>query len=258
MKQIIILLLLHAFLGFQSNPTNVVLTKGPLQSVSLTVDSSRLRISNNSSLKHLPSILRDLTIALSESSFEQQELLNQNGVRIDLRDAACKTFDTSASVTYWPVDSVFYLKLNRLNRQATDRALAVTLIHEIMHCILLDLDKRGRSGDKQALSIIRHFNEIIRTPSPGICNQFFDDMNRGDQGQHELMYQLFFTDMVSLLERFAEIHKHAFIENETAKLLMWSGLQSTSGFQSLSTEEKRQSQISIMQEKGISVAFFDN
>jgi hypothetical protein len=256
MKPIVILMLFRAFFGFQNNPFNVVITQEPLLAAS-TVDSSRLHISNNSSLKRLPSILHDLKIALTESSFEQKELLNENGVNIDLRDAACKTFDTSASVSYWPEDTVFHLNINRFNRQASDRAIAVTLIHEIMHCILLDIDKRGRSGDKHALSIIQHFNKKINNPSPGICNPFFDLMNKTDEGQHELMYLLFFPDMVSLLERFAEIHKHAFLQHKTAELLMWSGLQTTSGFQNLSFEEKNQIQLSIIEEKGISVTFLD-
>jgi hypothetical protein len=216
-------------------------------------DSSRLRISNNSSLKRLPSILRDLTIAFGRSSFVQQGLIGESGFTINLYDGSSKTTDTSASVNYNTRDTLFYLRLNRPNRQATDQAIAATLIHEFMHCLLIDIDKRGRSGDKIAWSIIERFNKRIENRFEIVGNNFFDLMNLNESGQHELMYQLFFCQMVTLLEDFSKPHKSTFCDDERAVSLMWSGLQGTSGFQKLSAEQKMQIQLVIMEEKGLSV-----
>jgi hypothetical protein len=224
---------------------------------SATKDSSRLRIINNSSLRHLPLVLRDLSVALSESTFEQEGLVNENGFDIDLHDAVCKSFDTSATVIYRPDDSIFHLKLNKYNKQASDRALAATLIHEIMHCILIDIANRARLHDEKALSIIERFNQKIQNPFGYSGNDFFNLMNRGGEGQHELMYQLFYQNMVLLLEEFAQIHKPVFWRHEDAEFLMWSGLQLTSGFQKLNLEEKRQIEFTILKAKGIAVSLLD-
>src|SRR5438128_1161487 len=136
MKLVFILLSQLALLTFEKKPEDVRVQEIAVPVCSTakltTEDSSRLRIINNSSLRHLPLVLRDLSLALSGSIFEREGLLNESGFNIDLHDAVCKSFDTSATVTYRPDDSVFYLKLNRCNRQASDRALAVTLIHEIV------------------------------------------------------------------------------------------------------------------------------
>ena len=250
----VILWLAIAVFNYQYKPDSVVPAEILLNRNSKFSDSTWLRITNMSSLRRLPSVLDDLTIALNESSFMQQGLLNQNGFTIDLDDTACKNFNKSASVTYRPGDTVYYLKLNRFNKQASDKALAVTLIHEFMHCVLLDIDKRARSGDKNTLALIEGFNKKIKTPYPPVANNFFDLMNRGEDGQHELMYQLFLTDMVCLLERFAEIHKIAFFQHEEAELLIWSGLQNTTGFKQLAEEDKDEIQVAIIREKGIPVA----
>ena len=82
-------------------------------------------------------------------------------------------------------------------------------------------------------------------------------MNLGDAGQHELMYQLFYNDMVELLEQFARIHKPAFWQHEDAESLIWSGLQASSGFQKLGFEQKRQIEFAIMREKGFPVSLLD-
>ena len=249
----LILWLALAFFNYQYKPDSILPTEVPLNNNSKFSDSSWLRITNSSSLKRLPSVLNDLTIALKQSSFMRQGLLNQSGFTIDLNDANCKNFNISASVTYRPGDTVYYLKLNRFNKQASDRALAVTLIHEFMHCVLLDIDKRARSGDGNALALIDGFNKKIKTPYPSVANDFFDLMNKGEEGQHELMYQLFLTDMVCLMEQFAEVHKIAF-HHEEAEQLIWSGLQNTTGFARLAIENKEQIELAIMREKGISVA----
>jgi hypothetical protein len=218
---------------------------------SVREDSCRLHISNNSSLKRLPSVLKDLSIVLNRSSFGQQGLLNGNGFTIVLDDAGHETFDTSASVVHRWGDTVFYLELNRLNSLASDRALAVTLIHEIMHCILTDIDQRARSGDNEALSLVRGFDVRIEDPLGKMKYPFFDLMNQNAPGQHELMYQLFFTDMVQLLECFTRVHRDANSQYERSKLLMWSGLQETTGFQKMTTDEQKEILLAILEEKGI-------
>lgn len=257
MKPFFILFLMLFLFSFEGRPSDLLLQKASVSRSLAPGDSLKFRFANNSSLKRLPSVIRDLKVALSQSIFQEEGFLNENGFDISLYDAVCKTFDTSATVTYRPNDAVFYLKLNRFNRQASDRALAVTLIHEVMHCILMDIDKRARYGDAKAFSIVEHFNLQIRNPFGYSGNNFFNLMNRGDVGEHELMYQLFYRDMVFLLERFAQIHKPAFWHHEDAELLIWSGLQTTSGFQKLSSDEKREIAFSILKEKGIPVSLLD-
>jgi hypothetical protein len=257
MKPIFTLFLAFLFFNFEKRPAYVDFTNSTTIANSVPGDSAKVHFTNYSSLKHLPSVLRDLSFAFHESVFEQKGLLSENGFNIDLYDVVYKNFDTSATVMGHPGDAVYCLKLNRTNRQASDRALAVTLIHEIMHCVLMDIDRRGRYGDKKALSVIEQFNRKIRNPFGDPKSDFFSIMNKNDAGQHELMYQLFYEDMVSLLERFAEIHKPAFWQHQDAELLMWSGLQSTSGFQKLSFEEKKQIEIAILTENGIPVSLLD-
>ena len=249
----LILWLALAFSNYQYTSHRVVPSE-VLANNSKPGDSSWLRISNMSSLKKLPSVLRDLTIALRESSFMEQGFLNVNGFTIDLDDALCRNFNASASVTYHPGDTVYHLTLNRFNKLATDKALAVTLIHEFIHCVLLDIDRRARSGNKSALALVNNFNEKIKSPYPVVANKFFDLMNRDDIGQHELMYQLFLPGMVCLLEQFAEIHRILFFQHEEAEQLIWSGLQNTTGFKQLALEDKNQIQMAIMREKGLPIA----
>jgi hypothetical protein len=54
-------------------------------------------------------------------------------------------------------------------------------------------------------------------------NDFFVLMNSGDAGQHELMYRLFYPQMVSLLKRFAKIHGESFSDYDDPERIMWSG-----------------------------------
>jgi len=257
MKLVLIVFSAFLLLNFQSKPGDLTVTHKELFKISPTGDSSKLRFANGSSLKHVPSVIRDLSMALGQSVFEEKGLLNENGFTINLQDVFCKNFDTSATVTYQPTDTVYYLKLNRLNKYASDRALAVTLIHETMHCVLMDIDRRARHGDEKALYLTERFNQKIKNPSGRTVNNFFDLMNQGDIGQHELMCQLFYDDMVLLLERFAQIHRPAFGQHEDAEILIWSGLQNTRRFNQLSLEEKRQIELTILEEKGVRVGYWN-
>jgi hypothetical protein len=232
-----------SFMGAFNVPSHVK----PVES-----DSCRLHISNNSSLKRMPCVLQDISTVLNQSPLEQEGILSPNGFTIVLDDARRKTFDTSASVIHRWGDTVFYLEINRFNSRASDRALAVTLIHEIMHCILTDIDQRARSGDKAALSVVRRFDERIEDTEWYVKYPFFDLMNQNAAGQHELMYQLFFEEMVQLLECFMQVHKVSTGQREGAEVLMWSGLQETSGFQKLSLDEQKEIRLAILEEKGIS------
>jgi hypothetical protein len=258
MKFRFILLSAVFLLSFGGKPGHIK-SAAPATHVAQTAmeDSPLLRITNNSSLKRLPLVIRDFSIALDQSTFQRDGLLNKDGFHIELRDVVSKGYETSATVAFRPDDTAYEMKLNRFNRRASDRALAVTLIHEFVHCILMDLDKRGRHGDEKALSIIERFNQKIKY-TPGSCgSDFFGLMNCGGPGQHELMYQLFYQDMVLLLEQFAQIHKPAFQFREDAQDLMWSGLHATSGFLQLSLEEKIRIEIAILWEKGIAAAPWD-
>jgi len=134
-------------------------------------------------------------------------------------------------------------------------ALAATLIHEIMHCVLININNRARANDPQAISAIEKFNKRIKDPSSFSGNPFFALMNCGEKGQHELMYQLFYPDMVLLLERFAQIHKPNLWYGKNAGFLMWSGLQQTTEFQKLNFDEQKEINLTILSEKGFSAYF---
>lgn len=257
MKLMAVLLLTILFFNFAKKPNNINPTgTNPVASSSIH-DSSKIHFSNNSSLRRIPSVIRDLSIALNESMFQWEGIVSWNRFSVDLRDVVHKSFDTSATVAYRPGDTVYYITLNKFNKQASDRALAVTLIHEIMHCVLMDIDRRARYGDEKALLLTERLNQKLKNPFGIADNSFFGMMNMGDAGQHELMYQFFYKDMVCLLERFAKIHKPVFFQHEDAELLIWSGLQFTSGYQKLSFEEKRKIEFTILREKGILTSFLD-
>ena len=151
--------------------------------------SQLLYITNNSSLKRLPAVLKHLSLALRESSFNLGGLLGKFEFRIDVQDFNSKDFGTAATVLYRPGDPVFYLQLNKLNKHASDRALAATLIHELMHCILLSIDQNARRGNEIALSFIKEFNQKIRDPFGCSVNNFYDLMNRHGEGQHVTGFQ---------------------------------------------------------------------
>ena len=129
--------------------------------------------------------------------------------------------------------------------QAEDKALAATLIHEIMHCVLLNIYRRAQKQDEQAFNSIKSFGF-------NNASEFFDLMNEGETASHELMYRLFYPRMVSILERFTEIHKQT-LNSKEAEFLMWSGLQKTNAFKKLSDDEKIDIGLTILKAKGFSV-----
>jgi hypothetical protein len=214
-------------------------------------DSSQsIRIINASSLVRLPRVVKDLSAALHQSPFPQRSLLDKNGFSIYLYDVNCNSFENSAAIRYQVSDTMYHLKLNRFNRMATDKALAVTLIHEMMHCLLLDLYKRAQKGDEKAIASIEGFGLNKNDTSSFFNNDFFVLVNRGEEGQHELIYQLFYPNMVSLLKHFASVHKETFSDQRDAEFLMWSGLQKTTAYQKLDEEEKREIESTILKAKG--------
>ena len=212
-----------------------------------------LRIVNASSLKRLPGVIRDLTGAFSEYIFKEGLLLGKNELPIYVYDVTCNSFKISASVLYEARDTIYHLKLNRFNQLAEDRALAATLIHEIMHCVLLDVYTRAKRKEEKAMTAIMSFGLNKNDTSDFFNNDFFGLMNSGDDGQHELIYQLFFPRMVSLLERFATIHREAFLDHRYVEHLIWSGLQKTGAYKALSDEEKREIELTILETKGINI-----
>jgi hypothetical protein len=227
-----------------------------LQAKRVDEDSSQsLRIINASSLKRLPAVIKDLSAAFRESIFHEGLLLGKNGITIYVHDVTCNSFENSASVLYQIGDTLYHLKLNRFNQQATDRALAATLIHEIMHCVLLDIYTRGRQKEEKAMTSIMSFGLNKNDTSNFFNNDFFILMNSGDDGEHELMHQLFYPQMVSLLERFASIHKEAFFNYSDAGYLMWSGLQKTRAYKKLGDEEKRAIELTILTAKRIDMEY---
>ena len=233
---------------------NITITGSPNQFLIKQADedsSKSIRIINASLLKRLPAVLRDLSTALNDSIFHVGLFLGKNGLPIYVYDVTCNSFENSAAVLYRARDTIYRLKLNRFNQQATDKALAATLIHEIMHCVLLDIYARAIQKEEKALTSIISFGLNKNDTSSFFHNDFFVLMNTGNDGQHELIYQLFYPQMVSLLERFARIHKEAFLNHSDADHLMWSGLQETIAYKKLGEEEKREIQLTILEAKGI-------
>jgi hypothetical protein len=212
-----------------------------------------LRFTNASSLKRLPAVIRDLTAALSDPLFQDELLLGKNKLSIYVYDVTCNSFENSAGVLYQTGDTVYRLKLNRFNQLAADRALATTLIHEIMHCVLLDIYTRAKKKDEKAMARVMDFGLNKNDTSNFFNNDFFVQMNSGNDGQHELIYELFFPRMVALLERFARIHGKAFADHRNAEYLIWSGLQKTTAYQALSDEEKSEIELTIFETKGINI-----
>jgi hypothetical protein len=210
-----------------------------------------IKIINNSSLKYLPRVIRDLSIALGESDLHDAGLLNKKGFDIYLNDVRYKSFEISATVITRAEDASYHILLNRYNKQASDKALAATLIHEIMHCVLLDIYRNAIRRDRNAVEIIKYLDSILRNRLLASNQNFFYLMNSGEDGQHELMYHIFYPAMVSLLIRFAEIHKPAFVHRREPELLMWTGLQKTGEFGKLSREERWEIEAAILREKGL-------
>ncbi|MFI5185780.1 MAG: hypothetical protein ACHQF0_03600 [Chitinophagales bacterium] len=201
-------------------------------------------------------MIKDLSAAFAESIFQKGFLLNKNGFTIYLYDVTCSSFENSAAIRYQVSDTIYHLKLNRFNSRATDDALAATLIHEIMHCVLLDIYKSAKQGDDKALASIAGFGLNRNHNSGFLNNDFFVLMDSDESKQHELIYQLYYPRMVSLLERFEEIHKEVFFDHDNAEFLMWSGSQNTSSYKRLGDEEKREIELTILQAKGINIEKF--
>jgi hypothetical protein len=255
MKPVFIVLLTSVFFLFGWRHKNISLTTGASSKIPLTHgngDSSQaIRIINGSSLKRLPGVVRDLSLALKNSDFNGGTILDKNGFAVYLYDVTCNSFENSAAVRYHVNDTIYHVKLNRFNRLATDDALAATLIHELMHCVLLDLFNDARKGNEKSIATIESFGFNRLDSSNSLNNEFFKLMNRGDEGQHELIYRIFYPRMVSLLIGFAELHKNAFSNHKGAEQLMWSGLQETSAYKKLSAEERREIGFAILKAKGV-------
>jgi len=228
------------FLGVQNNNATLTELQFSNQSginQSASDSSAYYRFINASSLKHLPLVIKDLNVALNKSKFKNGDFLNGVGFTIYLYDFDGKSFEKSA-VTQKISDTLYHVKLNRYNSRATDKALAVTLIHQTMHCLLLDLHGRATLGDNKAVASVLNFGLPKNDTSNFFNNDFFVLMNGGEPGQHELIHQLFYPQMVALLKDFETIHNKAFSDHYKAEYLIWSGLQSTDGFKKLQDEEK--------------------
>jgi len=255
MNSLFIIPLISLFNFFGSQDNDAILTELQSSNQSWTnqnaIDSSEYyHFINASSLKHLPLVIKDLNAALNKSKFKDGDFLNGLGFVIYLFDVDCKSFKTSAAVQKIS-DTIYHVKLNRYNSRATDKALAVTLIHETMHCVLLDLYTRARLGDNKAAASILNFGLPRNDTSNLYNNDFFALMNSGEPGQHELIHQLFYPQMVALLKDFESIHNRAFSDHYKAEYLMWSGLQFTNGFKKLRDEEKEDIELTIRRAKGI-------
>jgi hypothetical protein len=213
--------------------------------------SSVIRVINTSRLRRISAVIRDLSVAFNESTLQEKFLPKQKDIIIYLYDVTCTDYKISACVQYNPKDTMYRVKLNSFNQQATDMALAATLIHETMHCILLDIHKRARQKEPKAIASILNFGLEKNDSTNFFDNDFFHLMNSGHDGHHELIYRFFYPQMVLVLERFAGIHKKTFLAERTAGLMMWSGLQDTDAYRKLSDEDKRVIAATILREKGI-------
>ena len=213
--------------------------------------SSFIRMINTSKLKRISGVVRDLAIALKESTLQEKFLSKRNDLIIYLYDTVCTDYKTSAYVQYNLHDTMYRVKLNSFNQQATDMALAATLIHETMHCILLDINKRARQNDPGAFASILNFRLEKNDSTNFFDNDFFLLINSGHDGHHELMHRFFYPQMVLVLERFAEIRKKTLRDRKIAGFMMWSGLQNTGAYKKLTDKDKRVIVETILREKGI-------
>jgi len=210
-----------------------------------------IRFINTSSLKNLPGVISDLSEVFNETIFQKGYLLGKEGFTVYLYVADCNNAENAAAVKYRINDTIYHLKLNRFNQVADDKALAATLIHEIMHCVLLNIYNRAKREEWSAQNSILNFGLNKNDSSYFFNNDFFVQMNNGEMGQHELMYQLFYPQMVSLLKRFVSLHKKTFLFPGEAESLMWSGLQQTNAFKKLPDDEKKSIVLTILKAKGI-------
>ncbi|MBS1599385.1 MAG: hypothetical protein JST75_14260 [Bacteroidetes bacterium] len=256
MKSLLILFVTSLFIIPKVEFTNVAApgakSTGAVHEKFSNKDSSQLiRFINTSSLKNLPDVIKDLSATLNETIFQKEQLLGKDGFTIYMYVVTCNNAENSAAVKYRVNDTIYHLKLNRFNQVAEDKALAATLIHEIMHCVLLNIYNRAKQQELTAQNSILNFGLNKNDSSIFFNNDFFIQMNNGEAGQHELIYRLFYPQMVSLLKRFASLHKKTSLSNGEAENLMWSGLQQTSAFKKLPDEEKKSTTLSILKAKGI-------
>ena len=257
MKTLFIILISFISFSFTIEHDNVfakgelISCQHKLQGVSTDM-AGTIKIVNNSTLRRLPKVVDDLSIALEKAEFGIEDL-GENGLVIYLNDMHDRRYDVSAFVMTNMEDTGYHVKINMFNRQASDKALAATLIHEIMHCVLLDIYKRAIERDSKAMAIIKGFDEILNTEFPGPHHNFFYLMNSGEDGQHELLYHLFYPEMVSILTRFAKIHRVPFFDYMEPKVLMWSGLQKTGVYEGLPYDERKDIETAILREKGLTV-----
>jgi hypothetical protein len=257
MKSALVVLVTTLSFSFGWENKNLSAGDKPPDHLSLTKadgdSSGSIQIINGSSLKRLPAVVKDLTLVLRKSEFPASSISKKNGIRIYLYDVTCKSFENAAAVQYHVNDTIYHLKLNRYNKQSTDKALAATLIHEFMHCVLLDIFNNARHGDEKALATIASFGANGNDTSQAFKNHFFDLINSGNDGQHELIYQIFYSRMVTILEGFAILHNEAFHNRKDAEDLMWSGLQQTEAYKKLQGEEKIEIESAILKEKRVSL-----
>lgn len=205
---------------------------------------------NESSNKRIPQIIQDLDLILNSSTILYGILSKEIRFKVILSDVSCKSFEQSAKIQKVK-DSIYRMELNRHNSKAIDNALAATLIHEFMHCVLLDLNNRARKGDEDAVATILNFGLPKNDSANFFNNDFFIRMNKGEDGQHELMQILLYDRMVSLLKEFENIHANSSKELFKAEHLIWSGLQKTSAFEKMPEEEKFLITEAILKAKGI-------
>ena len=255
MKSLFFIPLISLFNSFGRQNNNAILPELQFSNQSranqASSDTSQYyRFINASSLKHLPSVIKDLNVALNKSKLKDGDFLNGVGFTIYLDDFDCKSFEKSA-IAQKISDTLYHVKLNRFNSWATDKALAVTLIHETMHCLLLDLHRRAMQGDNKAAACILNFGLPKNDTTNFLNNDFFVLMNSGEPGQHELMLQLFYPQMVAVLKDFESIHDKAFSDHYKAEYLIWSGLQFTNGFKKLRDKEKEDIKWAIWRAKRI-------
>jgi hypothetical protein len=217
-----------------------------------------IRFVNQSSLKKLPVVLQHLDSVLNGPFSGIRKWVGGEGFSVRIYDITCESFEYAAAIVYKGTDSVFQLKLNRFNEKASERALAATLIHETMHCLLLHLLKRVQKEEEEALQLIVNFGLTqLQDSSNRYNNDFFILMNKGQEGQHELIYRLCYPYMVQLLQRFIEKYEGRSAGPLYAQQLMWSGLQGTTAYKKLDEAEKREIEATLLAAKGV-VAWNEN
>ena len=125
LKLITVTVVACVLISFGTHHHNVVLMQSVIPQKFQTTQeegnsSHAIRFINASSLKHLPAVISDLSVAINEPAIQEKVFSSVNGFAIYLYDATCNSFERSATVQYAVKDTVYHLKLNRFNRQAID------------------------------------------------------------------------------------------------------------------------------------------